>query len=373
MSGQTFADDKGPVSPLSTSLLYAADGRDYRPLLDQLHKEGVEACRWFASKLTPSDTRPGVSLEDAEAKSIVIAKDLLDRKMLGHAVGFCDTKSWQDWARWEAHARWLGQFLVANPHLVGEVINEWLHNTQYPFTIAECERLVNIIRGEGFNGVLAAGAWNIDELKNGKYDPAEVRGTNCITSHFERTNEPAWDMVNHGFAEKRVIQDEYPDAGAGMSGEPKRCDDGPVQPPGVFPYLLGVEAQGFNDWTTLHSSSLRECQVLSGQNLTDLRLFLRGGRILPRGQYHYENAGWGGSPVWNAAFCEWGPNKPPTAETKAVWRVHCFKHEPTGQWFMVTYGPDALNPVIEFQNGFEIDKEIDRLDQYVTVHTLKQG
>lgn len=293
--------------------------------------------------------------------------------MWGHVVGFCDTASWRDWARWEAHARWLGRLLAANPHLVGEVVNEWLHPTQYPFSVAEVEHLVSLVRGEGAAGVVTAGAWNVDELKNDRYDPAEVRGANCITSHFERTNEPAWDMVNHGFAEKRVIQERYPQAGPGMSGEPKRCDDGPVWPPNVFPYLLGVEAQGFGDWTTLHSSPLRDCQVLTGQHLTDLRMFVRGGRVLPRGRYHYENAGWGGSPVKNAAFCEWGPEKPPTTEDKAVWRAHSFRHEATGQWYLVVYGPNAAEPHIEFQHGFTYDQLLDRVDQYVAVWTLRQA
>lgn len=365
-----IVDDRGFISPLSTSLLYSADGREYRPLLDQLQKEGVEACRWFASKLTSSSTRPGVSVEDAEARSIVIAKDLADRKMWGHAVGWCDTKSWQDWARWEAHGRWFGGFLRDNPHVAGEGVNEWLHDTQYPFTIDEVNRLVASM---GFiPKVFMAGAWNKDELVNGKYDPAAVTGSTCITSHFERTNEPAWDMVNHGFAEKRVIKEEY-EGQAGCSGEPKRCDDGPVWPPGVFPYLLGVEAQGFGDWTTLHSSPLRDCQVLDGQNLEDLRLFIRGGHILPRGRYHYENAGWGNSPVKNAAFCEWGPDKPPTTTDKTVWRVHCYQGE-DGRWYMVVYGPDATNPHIQFQNGFTFDQLLDRpVGQYVEVWTLKQA
>jgi hypothetical protein len=368
--GNMFGDDRGEVSPLSLSFLYATnDGRDPRELMDQWLGLGGEACRWFASKLTPSDTRSGQSLADSEARAPQMAQWIRERGLIGHAVGFCDTASWNSWNDFEPHARWFGQFLRDHPWLIGEAVNEIDHESQVGFTIDDLNRIVRWIR-EGFSGPLTAGAWlKSDELVDGKYKPAEVKDANVIDTHFERTNEPAWDMSNHGFSELRVIQETYGSDSARMSGEPKRTDDGPVWPPQVFAYLLGVEAQGFNTWSTMHCTQARDVQKLQGEQLKDAQHFLRGGKLLPRGRYHFENSGWGGSPIKGAAFVE-GPSTSPGNEN--VWRIHSYRHEATGQWFAVVSGPKATEPHVEFQNGFEFDKVIDQLDQYVVVHTLKQ-
>lgn len=367
--GDMLADGNGEIAVLSVSGLYMGnDGVDYRPFLDQLQAEGVEAVRWFASGLTPSNTRTGCSVANAEGRAEEIAKALADRKMLGHAVGFCDTASNLWGAGFANHANWFGAFLQRFKHLIGEAVNEIGHETQRQFSWGEITELISLIRGAGYTGPLTAGAWlKADELVNGEYPPAGIVNTNVIDTHFQRTNDPAWDMSNHGFAELRVIQEEYPGK-ARLSGEPKRTDDG-VQPPGVWAYLLGVEAQGFNTWTTLHGSQLRDAQVLTGQQLSDLRTFLRAGRLLPRGRYHYENTGWGGSPIKGAAFVE-GPSTN-TAE-KNVWRAHSYRHGQTGQWFLVLSGPNVSRPFLEFQNGFSLDSKIDALNTHVEVWTLKQ-
>lgn len=369
--GDMFGDDRGEISPLSLSMLYACnDGVDPRPLMDQWAQLGGEAGRWFASKLTPSATRTGNSLEASEARSEQIAVWLAERFLLGHAVGFCDTRSWQDWAQYESHARWFGRLLASHRHLIGEAVNEHGHESQVDFSEGDFNRIVGWIRGT-YAGPLTAGAWvKADELVAGRYPPALISGCNVLDTHFERTDDPAWDMANHGFAELRAIQGEY--AGQGrLSGEPKRTDDG-VWPPQVFAYLLGVEAQGFNTWTTLHCSAGRDCQRLTGEQLKDAEHFIRGGRILPRGRYHYENANntgrWGNSPVKNAAFCE-GPS---SSSEENVWRAHSFRHEATGQWFLTLYGPNIDRPFLEFQHGFHLDQRIDKVGPYVEVWTLKQ-
>lgn len=371
--GDMLADDNGEIAVLSVSGLYMGnDGVDYRPFLDQLQAEGVEAVRWFASGLTASNTRTGCSVQNAEERAEHIAQALADRGMLGDAVGFCDTGSTLWTGGFDAHANWFGAFLKRFRHLIGEAVNEIGHDSQRQFSWGEIGALVERIRAAGYTGPLTAGAWiKGDELLNGEYPPAGIHGTDVIDTHFQRTNDPAWDMSNHGFAELRAIQEIYKGK-ARKSGEPKRTDDG-VQPAGVFAYLLGVEAQGFNTWTTLHSSQLRDAQVLNGQQLSDLRTFLRAGKLLPRGRYHYENAGWGGSPVWNAAFCEWGPDKPSTnPNEKNVWRAHSYRHESTGQWFLVLSGPNVSRPFLEFQHGFSLDRKIDALNTHVEVWTLKQ-
>lgn len=354
------------------------DGVDPRPLLDQLHREGVEACRWFASLLTPSSTRTGCSLENAERRSLDVATWLQERSLWGHAVGYCDTAAWFDWARLDAHAAWFGRFLAEHPWLIGEAVNEIGHGTQVAFTDGDLERLVSRIRQAGYRGPLTAGAWVVaDELVSGHYPPAEVAGCDGVDTHFERTDDPAWDQINHGFAELRVIQLEY--GGWRISGEPNQAAK--VAPRHVYAYLLGAEAQGFNTWTTLHSSALRECQVLTGADLDDVRWFVRGGHILPRGRYHYENAnntgGWSNSPIKSAAFCE-GPSSRPGELN--VWRAHSFKHLPSGQWFAVIYGPNVVDPdtgasraFVEFQHGFGFDQQIDRVGQYIDIRTLRQG
>lgn len=367
--GDMFADNNGQISVLSVSGLYMGnDGVDYRPFLDQLQAEGVEAVRWFASGLTPSNTRTGCSVHDAEVRAESIAQALADRHMFGHAVGFCDTASNLWGGGFSAHASWFGAFLKRFRHLIGEAINEIGHESQRQFSWNEIAQLVAQIRGAGYSGPLTAGAWiKGDELINGEYPPADVSGTDVIDTHFQRTNDPAWDMSNHGFSELHVIQETYPGK-ARKSGEPKRTDDG-THPPGVFAYLLGVEAQGFNTWTTLHGSQLRDAQVLNGQQLSDLRTFLRAGKLLPRGRYRYENTGWGGSPIKGAAFVE-GPSTNPAE--KNVWRAHSYRHEPTGDWFLVLSGPNVSRPFLEFQNGFSLDRKIDALGTYVEVWTLKQ-
>lgn len=373
---EMFADDSGPVSPLSVSGLYITnDGTDGRPFLDQMQSLGVEAVRWFASPLTPGDFRAGVNLTNAEQRAEDVAIWLADRKMWGHASGFCDTASslWgntddEKWAAFRAHADWLGRLLKTFRHLVGEGFNEIEHGTQYKFSWEQIESLINRIRAAGYNGPLTTGAWlKSDELVNGVYPPAEVEASDVIDTHFQRTDEPAWDMSNHGFAELRVIQEEY-QTKARMSGEPKRTDDG-VWPPRVWAWLLAVEAQGFNTWTTLHGSQLRDAAIVSGEQLEDLKTYLRAGKLLPRGRYHFENTGWGGSPIKAAAFVE-GPSSSPG--NKNVWRAHSFQHLATGQWFLSLSGPNVLEPFLQFQNGFELDKRIDVLDQYCDLWTLKQ-
>lgn len=364
-----IADGQGEISPLSVSLLYACnDGIDFRPLLDQLEGLGVEACRWFASKLTPGEFRTGNSLENAELRSVDVAQELNFRKMWGHAVGFADTKSWPEWAGLEAHARWFGKFLVGRRWNIGELINEHQHSTQVDFSIEQMSTLARIVREQGYEGPLTAGAWlKSDELVGGTYRPGEVQGCDVIDTHIQRTNDPAWDMANHGFAELRVIQSVYKKM-ARLSGEPKRTDDN-IFPRRLWPFLLGVEAQGFNTWTTLHSSQLRDCQVLTGEQLEDVKTFIAAGHLLPRGRYHYENAGWGSSPIKGAAFVEGSSTN--SAE-KNVWRDHSFQHIATGQWFEVIYGPNIDRPFNEFQNSFRRDVLIGKLDQHAEVWTLKQ-
>lgn len=374
-----IGDDAGEVSPLSFSILHAENGgKDVRPYLDQLHSLGAEAGRWFCSFLNPTGTRAAQSLSEARERAPRIAQYLKDRRMFGHAVGWCDTASWvpsdQDpWPLFNEHADWFGDFLKAHPWIIGEVINERDHGSQYRFSQSQVESLVSRIRARGYTGPLTSGAMEgQDELQpdhDGTYAPAGVRGSDLISTHFQRGDEPAWDNANHGFSELYYIADKYNKAR--LSGEPQRTDDG-VWPVGVFPALLGVESQGFNTWSTLHSSQMRDCQILTGQQLADAQLYLRFGKALPRGRYHYENARWQNSPVAGAAFVEGSSTQPGALN---VWRAHSFAHHATGQWYLVVYGPNAREPFLEMKNGFALPSPsdlVDALEPYVYVYRIYQ-
>lgn len=377
--GLMFADAQGEVAPLSASFLYATGANNYLARLDQLQREGIEAVRWFGSPLTPSSTRRGCTRAEAESFGPVLAQMLLDRQMLGDFCGLCDTADRNLWPGgmndFRAHTRWLGDLARAYRNLAScTLVNELKHSSQHDFTINELEQLA-----AEFGPVpcsLSAGAdVRSDELdSNGEYWPANVDGCDSVDTHLQRGPEPAWDNANHGFVELRLIARDY--HRARRSAEPQRCEDG-VLPVGVFPYLLGVLGQGHITWSTLHSGALRDVNrgELVGQDLDDLRSFVRGGHALPRGRYHYENANntgsWPNSPVRSAAFVEGAA----TTNDKTVWRAQSFQHQGDGQWFLVLYGPNADNPHIEMQNGFAPPDErdlIDRQGQYVKVYRIYQ-
>lgn len=370
--GLMFGDASGEVSPLSVSFLYAT-GANYLPLLDQLQGEGVEAVRWFGSALTPSPTRRGCTIDEAQAFGPVLAQDLLDRQMLGDFVGLCDTGSWGDMNKWREHISMAGDLSRTFRNICSNtLVNELGHNSQHQFTVGELNDLAAHF-GEVRCSLSAGADVNTDELDEdtGEYWPGDVQGCISIDTHFARGPELAWDNINHGYAELRNIGAAY--KRARRNAEPQRTDDGPVEPLGVFPYLNGALGQFFNTWSTLHSSDLRDVRVLSGQSLNDLRAYMRGGRIVPRGRYHYENANntgnWSNSPVKSAAFVE----GPATTSDKTVWRAQSFLHLASGQWYLIIYGPDSTKPHIEMQNGFAPPTDlIDRPSQYVSIYRIFQ-
>lgn len=376
--GLMFADSNGEVSPLSASFLYATGAGRWEQLLDQLQAEGVEAARFFASGLSPSSSRRGCTVDEAQKFSPVLASALLDRQMMGDFVSLCDTGDKNLWPgradQWKEHVGMAGDLArtfknIANTTLV----NELDHPSQHMFTTSELNELVSHFGAVPCSlspGCTITG----DELDAaGAYWPCEVKGCISIDTHFARGPEPAWDNANHGHSELRNIASKY--KRARRSAEPQRCDDG-VLPVGVFPTLLGCLGQGFNTWSTLHSSALRDCHgPLAGQDLEDLRLYIRAGRAMPRGRYHYENANntgaWPNSPVKSAAFVE----GPATTNDKTVWRVQSFLHLGTGQWYLIVYGPDANNPHLEMQNGFAPPSESDlvyRYSQHVKIYRIFQ-
>jgi len=351
-------------------MLYASmDGIDPRHLMDQWMKLGGEAGRWMSGRLTQSASRSGQTPEAAVERYPVVAGYLRERSLRGHSVIFTDTAVEFDFMN---HLRAIVQAALAAGIVdILECINEIGHSSQKQFSWSEIGQFLQQIRSLGWTRALTAGAWlQADELVNGKYPPADYREANVCDTHGARGNEPAWDNANHLFAELRVIRNTYPWTSR-LSGEPQRTDDN-IMPASVFPYLLGVDGQGFNTWSTLHCSQARDCQMLTGSQLEDAKLFLRGGKILPRGRYHYENAdntgSWPDSPVGNAAFVE----GPASNGDKTVWRAHSFRHH-GGQWFLVMSGPDITRPGLVLQNGFVLDQKIDQVSQHVSVHTLKQG
>jgi hypothetical protein len=343
--------------------------------MDQAAELGFEYGRVFSGHIEALDGRPqnqtiGQSLERLRPFFMRLA----ERKMFGQSCFNTDTKAGK--YNLTNHTDQISRILAGLPNVVaGEIMNEIGHPTQVSVSMDELFQLAQISRQAGYSGPLGLGAMlGLDEFtkppdQGGTYPPCERNFSGMLAMvHLNRDKKPEWKEVGR-LNEPRTIAEFY--NAAGVNNEMGRADDASVERPNVYAYLAGILGTGMGLATVFHASQPRDCQPMTGRTLEAARHFIRGGRALPRGRYHFENGHWSSSPVRAAAFVE--GEGAFVLPGQRIWRAQCFKLESNGQWFLLVYGPDVSREEdVQFRNGFQRDQLIDRVDENVRLYTLKQ-
>jgi hypothetical protein len=389
VEGVWWADDAGSYTPLDLSMLYAgSDGVDARPLMDQAAEIGFDGARIFGGRLTPSNARSGQAPEAMPARIASLAGELQARGLELQVPMLTDTGG----PRYDeaGHVAAMTRAAIPCPNIrLLQVLNEIGHGSQRTFTTGEIRALAADVTQLGWSRALDAGAalWHDEIMPPGEwpgalldgatrqtghiYPPAEIG--NVTATHYNRGRWPFYANVAHGANELRILAQTYDKARS--SSEPGRTDHPDVGGQHIaYGYALGISATGFGTRTVIHSSQGRDARTpLSGAELDAARAAIRGHRALPRGRYEFFNAhntgAWPHSPIKSAAFVD----GPASSNAKTVWRAWSFRHTGTGQWFLVLLGPSVDQPGLQFQHGFGLDAQVDRLDNLVHVWTMKQG
>lgn len=370
-------------------MLYGgSDGVDPRALMDQAAALGFDGGRIFGGRLTPSDTRSGQAPEAMPERIARLARELNDRGLELQVPLLTDTGGTIFDERRHVRDLTHAALTCANIRLL-QILNEIGHPTQRTFTLSEIKDLATVVTGLGWSRALDAGApiWHDelmvagewpDEMLDGAdrrsgriYPPAEVGNVAC--THYNRGRWPFYANVAHGANELRTLAEQYGQAKS--SSEPGRTDHPDVAGQHVaYGYTLGLSATGFGIRTVIHGSQARDARTaLSGIELEAAKAAIRGHRAIPRGRYEFFNANntgaWPQSPIKSAAFV----NPPASNNSKTVWRAWSFRHAETGQWFLVLIGPAVDHPGLQFQHGFSLDAQIDRIENLAHVWTLRQN
>lgn len=375
VEGKNFRDSKGVISPLGISMLYGTCVNiDPVPAMDQAAAMGFEYGRVFSGHIEPLDGRPQhQNVRESLERIRPFFMRLGERGMWGQSCFNTDTRAGAYDQR--NHTDQLGRILAGLPNVIAaEMMNEIGHGTQVPMSMDELFELQQIARNAGYSGPLGLGAIDRDELdkprdQGGKYDPCERPFSKMLAMvHLNRDKKPEWKEVGR-LNELRTLAEVY--NVPGVNNEMGRADHESVERPNVYAYLAGILGTGMGFATLFHASQPRDCQVMSGRTLEAARHFIRGGRALPRGRYHFENGHWASSPVRAAAFVEGEGDF--VIPGQRIWRAQCFRHDDTGQWYLLVYGPDvSRQDDVRFRNGFQHDQLIDRVDENIRLYTLKQ-
>jgi hypothetical protein len=347
--------------------------------MDQCAELGFEYGRFFSGHIEELNGRPQHQTVGQSLERLGPAFNrLAERKMFGQSCFNNDTRDANGNRRYDIrrHTDQCARILAgASNVLAAEIWNEIGHGTQVSISIDELHGLADVARGAGYSGPLGLGALlNLDEFskpkdQGGTYEPAEPQISNkVIYVHLNRDKKPEWREVGR-LNELRILAEEY--NAAGCNNEMGRADHASVTLPHVYAYLAGILGTGMGFATLFHASQPRDCSVMTGRTLEAAQHFLRGGKLLPRGRYHFENGHWSSSPVSAAAFVEGEGDF--VLPGKRIWRAQCFRHNDTGQWYLLVYGPDvSREDDVRFRNGFQRDQLIDRVDEHIRVYTLKQ-
>ncbi len=368
-----MADSAGEVYPIGISFLYGScNGVTPEPFLEQASKLGFEYGRSFSGRITE---RNGIVQSAGQGADRVRRTSELLRKygMFSQSCFITDSRGGNYSLIQQVQK--CAQGLL--PGDFGEIMNEIGHPTQERVSWEELFDLANVAREAGFHGPLGLGAdLNFDELdkpadQGGKYHPAKFNiGKQIAYVHLNRDKKPEWREVGR-LNELRVIMQHHNVAGS--NNEPGRADHETVTRPEVYSYLMGATGTGMMFANVFHASQPRDCQVMTDRTLAAAKAFLRGAKVMPRGRYHFENGHWANSPVARAAFAE-GEGNYVIPGIRSIWRVHSYRHEGTGQWFMIVSGEDVSNEGhVELKNGWSRDQLIDKMANNVVVYTLKRA
>lgn len=362
-------------------MLYGTcNGVDPRAFMDQAQSIGFEYGRKFSGHIEALDGRPqNQTVSQVLDRERPFYMRLWERGMFGQSVFHTDTRGPDGNPRYDMdnHSDQLARILAGLINVIaGEKMNEIGHSTQVSVSMDRLFQLHQIARNAGYNGPLGLGAMlGLDEFtkpldQGGEYPPCRRSFSKMLTMvHLDRGKKPEWREVGR-LNELRTMADHY--NAAGVNNEMGRADHESVERPNVYAYLAGILGTGMGFATLFHASQPRDCQVMTGRTLEAARHFIRGGRALPRGRYHFENGHWASSPVRAAAFVDGDPDASYMLPGKRIWRAQCFQHE-DGQWFLLVYGPDVSHEEdVQFRNGFHRDQLIDRIDENIRLYTLAQ-
>lgn len=347
VDGRYWVDDHGPQAPLGISMLYALDGRDYLPFLNQVGAK-VQFVRVFAGYLSPvPGSRNELLPEQALERLPALLDALAIRGLAAEVVALTDTA--QHSYVWTEHVKAVARLLRGREAML-TLANEVQHSSQSPILESVLGDLMRAAQGEGFTGPIAFGANERPGSANSRKDEVDpgtgryrTAGGTYNTVHLART-EPGWTWYHEAcrMREQEFIQEKH---GVPVSNdEPNRVED--TGDPRGFAFLMSCLAKGFGLATVFHSGQARDCQPLSGIQLEAFEEFVKGWTLLPTARYRFKNGTWGDSPVANASYVE-GANALPG---KTLWRTPSFLSDQGD--FTLAIGPDAPNGVIEWQNGY---------------------
>jgi hypothetical protein len=340
-AGRFFVNDAGYFYPRFASCLYGlADGRDPKPLLEQLASLGYNGVRVFAGELTGRSQ----SAESARRNLPGFLQLCLDLGLYVYVCPITDSAS----GRYDPydHAEQVGRICAQFPNAIIDLVNEVGHGTQIRFSPSDLRRLYDRTRGGGFTGLIGYGAdLELDELSVGD-QTYPTAGGDLVDAHLRRNHSPGGiSMPSYHEAARLTelgkVRDKY--NVPAISGEPNRAEV--KDRPDEFYYILGGLARGLNLGCVFHSAQSRDAGLLTGTELAAAQAFITASNAVTNHfgnePLEFINGHWGESPITGVKWYD-----PPSGSQ--VWRAFTFHRGNQALLFLVGL-PDPNN----WRNGFD--------------------